>query len=167
MNKRHLYRVQLDHPVEISFGEGFESARCKDLTAGGMFVATAHRPDYGTSVAIRLDLPDHGTVDLTGRVRWSRDGGFGVQFDEPSQDVTYALTAFLHQAAQAANKASQAPNVESEVFRLLEAQLQRHGPDALARALSEFLGNYALQVDIAKAALVERSRRRSEEAESV
>jgi hypothetical protein len=80
--KRLHARVPLDVPFtcEVQGGGAFP-VNGKDISGGGMYLEAAQQPAFGTHVTMVGRLP--GTkkdVRLPAVVRWTKPGGFGVQF---------------------------------------------------------------------------------------
>lgn len=92
--KRSHPRAAIDFAVrcERKDGSSFDG-HARDLSVGGMFVESPHIPAFGTDVTIVATLPGPiGTLKLPGVVRWSKPGGFGVQFGLLGARETFAIT---------------------------------------------------------------------------
>jgi len=81
-DKRLHTRVPLDvgFTCEIEGAPGFD-VHAKDISVGGMYLESSATPAFGTEVTMVGRLP--GTkkdVRLPAVVRWTKPGGFGVQF---------------------------------------------------------------------------------------
>ena len=70
------------------------SGSAKDVSLGGMFVeTTAPSPAFGTKLTIVCRLPGlDRDARLPAVVRWTKAGGFGVQFGLLGARETYAIT---------------------------------------------------------------------------
>ena len=56
-------------------------AHGKDISVGGMYLESSELPPFGTELTILGRLPGaKKDVTLPGVVRWTKPGGFGVQF---------------------------------------------------------------------------------------
>ncbi|HSS37441.1 MAG TPA: PilZ domain-containing protein [Polyangia bacterium] len=73
-------RADVELPVEVSTEQGAYRAACKNIGAGGVFVATDQLPEVplpqiGTRLAIKLQLPAlDRPISLGAEVRWTRSG---------------------------------------------------------------------------------------------
>lgn len=100
--RRHS-RVDLD--IDVAFvPKGSSEHRvghAKDVSVGGMFVATDAPVAFNGELVIHLTLP--GQVEalaLPGVVRWVRGGGMGVQFGLLGARETYAITEYISTKTQ-------------------------------------------------------------------
>jgi c-di-GMP-binding flagellar brake protein YcgR len=92
--KRRHSRVSL--AVEITCkpagGEAFKAV-AKDISLGGMLVASEVNPLFGTQMIIVVQLPGQkAAFDLPCVVRWNLPEGFGVQFGLLGAKETHAIT---------------------------------------------------------------------------
>jgi len=81
-DKRVHTRVPLDVTLscERAGGASFQ-ARAKDISVGGMFLESAELPTFGTELTMVGRLPGaKKDVRMPAVVRWTKPGGFGVQF---------------------------------------------------------------------------------------
>jgi type IV pilus assembly protein PilZ len=94
--RRHS-RVQLDTEV-VFFPKGSKSGimgQAKDVSVGGMFVATDTPLAFGAELVIHLTLPGQAeALVLPGVVRWVRNG-MGVQFGLLGARETHAITEYI------------------------------------------------------------------------
>jgi len=67
-----------------------------DVSMGGAFVSTETPPAFGGEVTIVGDLPDAPGARLPAIVRWSKPGGFGIQFGLLGARETRALNTLVH-----------------------------------------------------------------------
>jgi uncharacterized protein (TIGR02266 family) len=92
-------------PVEIEVSFESESqvfvGLSGDISTGGLFVSTYKPVALDSSVDLAFSLPDGHKVHVSGRVRWLRRAteeglapGFGVAFEELSEDDVAHITAF-------------------------------------------------------------------------
>lgn len=96
--KRQHQRAQFVVPVEIKMADRHVSAQSEDLSLGGMFLHGESTPPIGTEVRLKLMLPKLGEVELPGFVRWTKDGGFGVQFGLLGARETHAIGKIVREA---------------------------------------------------------------------
>jgi type IV pilus assembly protein PilZ len=92
---RRTPRAPIDSTVEfIVKGETARRiGQSRDISLGGMFVATTALPSFGAEVVVYVTLPgEKAPFALPGVVRWMRDGGMGVQFGLLGARETYAIT---------------------------------------------------------------------------
>jgi uncharacterized protein (TIGR02266 family) len=69
-------RADVELPVEVATEKGAFKAACKNIGAGGVFVATDQLPQVGTRLAIKLQLPQQDRpISVGAEVRWTRSGG--------------------------------------------------------------------------------------------
>jgi uncharacterized protein (TIGR02266 family) len=70
-------RVPLEVSVSLESDSQFFAGLSRDVSRGGIFVATYRALPVGSHVTLRLELPD-GPLDATGLVRWVREQGEGI-----------------------------------------------------------------------------------------
>jgi type IV pilus assembly protein PilZ len=75
-------------------GQASIAGNAKDVSLGGMFIeASGPSPAFGTPVTIVCELPGLGReARLPAVVRWTKAGGFGVQFGLLGARETHAIT---------------------------------------------------------------------------
>jgi len=94
--KRTHTRNEIELPVVCTTEGGATiHGRTRDLSIGGAFVRTREVPAFGSRVTMRLVSPAAGEVALQGIVRWTKDEGFGLQFQLLSAKETYAIAKLL------------------------------------------------------------------------
>jgi hypothetical protein len=95
--KRVHARISIDVAVTCELKGGSEVyGVAKDISVGGMYVQCREAVPFGTELTVvgRLPgLPDQ--VRLPGVVRWSKEGGFGVQFGLLGARETHAITRLM------------------------------------------------------------------------
>jgi uncharacterized protein (TIGR02266 family) len=97
-------RVHVDAEVSLVSESNFFVGLTRNLSHGGLFVATWRRLPIGTPVDLVLTLPD-GPVMTRGSVRWVRDltdvtaPGIGVMFDALSDQDRQRIEAFCARRA--------------------------------------------------------------------
>jgi type IV pilus assembly protein PilZ len=92
---RRTPRAPIDAPVEFLIkGEAARrQGKAHDISLGGMFVETATPPNFGAEVVVYITLPgERAPFALPGVVRWTRNGGMGVQFGLLGARETYTIT---------------------------------------------------------------------------
>jgi type IV pilus assembly protein PilZ len=93
--KRVHPRSPLRIPVVCELaGKPAIPGNAKDVSLGGMFVeAEDTSPAFGTPITIVCELPGLGReARLPAVVRWTKAGGFGVQFGLLGARETHAIT---------------------------------------------------------------------------
>jgi hypothetical protein len=93
-DKRRHQRVPVSAEILCTpaGGEPF-TATSKDISLGGMFVASEVNPLFGTQMIVRITLPGQkAPFNLPCVVRWNVPGGFGVQFGLLGAKETHAIT---------------------------------------------------------------------------
>lgn len=97
-DKRSHQRVTLETTLsytEVGTTQHAQSATARDISLGGMYIASAVRPELGRSLMIKLTLPGNAAeLTLPAIVRWFSDDGFGVQFQLLGAKETHAITRF-------------------------------------------------------------------------
>ncbi len=100
-------REQRQHPrkalhprVSVRTPQGDVVARCADISLGGAFIETEAEVTFGSQVDLVFEFPVvQGDCVITGVVRWTKPGGFGVQFATMGARETHGLVALLSAAA--------------------------------------------------------------------
>jgi len=94
--RRHL-RVPVNVPITCEVaGQPPVAGVLVDVSVGGAFINSGASPAFGAEIAIVGDLPGAPGVRLPAIVRWSKPGGFGVQFGLIGARETHALSALVH-----------------------------------------------------------------------
>lgn len=96
--KRQHQRAQFVVPVKVRTADQELSAESQDVSLGGMFLHGEKTPAIGTEVRLAIALPKLGEVELPGFVRWTKDGGFGVQFGLLGARETHAIGKLVREA---------------------------------------------------------------------
>lgn len=101
---RRCQRYPIVVQVHLSSAHNFYTAEARNISAGGLFVATAEPLPVGTAVEVQFTLPDLLHV-YTARctVRWLRRAGglgdlapgMGLSFEDLGPEVAEAIQAFL------------------------------------------------------------------------
>ncbi len=92
--RRQHIRKRVDLPTSIELGGETIQAHVSDMSPGGAFIDTDQSPPFGAVVQMDIQFPT-GNVQLSATVRWSKPGGFGVQFGALGAKATYTITEFL------------------------------------------------------------------------
>jgi uncharacterized protein (TIGR02266 family) len=85
-DRRSNPRVRLDAEVSLASDSQFFTGLTRNLSSGGVFVATYRRLALGCHVTLELTLPD-GQLSARGVVRWVREAaldvppGIGIAFE--------------------------------------------------------------------------------------
>jgi type IV pilus assembly protein PilZ len=93
--KRVHPRSPLRIPVSCEIaGQPAISGNAKDVSLGGMFIeAPGVSPAFGTPITVVCRLPGlDREARLPAVVRWTKGGGFGVQFGLLGARETHAIT---------------------------------------------------------------------------
>jgi hypothetical protein len=95
--KRVHVRIPIDVAVTCELTDGSEVyGVAKDISVGGMYVECRESVPFGAKLTVVGKLP--GLPDqarLPGVVRWSKEGGFGVQFGLLGARETHAITQLM------------------------------------------------------------------------
>lgn len=85
-------RVPVNLPVVVEHGAARFEAVAANLGLGGVFVLASPGLPYGEHLDVVVELPGlAGLSRLPGVVRWSDQGGFGVQFQQLGARETHAI----------------------------------------------------------------------------
>ncbi len=101
--RRHRrYPTDLEVTWQVEGVALHHPARLRDLSRGGLSLATAWPPPVGTNVVMHLHLPEDPTaLILEGRVTWTaqntKAGAMGVRFFTNAVSEMKRLRHFLHQ----------------------------------------------------------------------
>ncbi len=98
--KRRHPRVTVSIPVVCEIPDKPPlSAVVTDLSVGGLSIqAEWAAPAFGTQLTIVGDFPGAPGVRLPAVVRWTKPGGFGVQFGLLGARETHLLTTLVHRS---------------------------------------------------------------------
>ena len=99
-DKRVHARVPISVTVtcEARDGASFQG-EAKDISLGGMYVESESPPAFGTELTVVGELPGvKGELRLPGVVRWSKAGGFWVQFGLLGARDTHAIARLMRPA---------------------------------------------------------------------
>lgn len=122
MEKRKYERVRFRQPVVVE-DEAGEShlADAHDLSVGGMFIAGAPIP-FGARVTIHMhdDSGEEWTMALPAVVRWTREGGIGVQFAMLGARETHRITEIVGRATPSRRRERAAEEIEVDLEDVAE-----------------------------------------------
>jgi len=91
-------QIELDVTCEIADRAAI-SGRTSDVSFGGMYIETNETLSFGTKITIMASFPE-GVLKLPGVVRWSKPGGFGVQFGLIGARETHAIEQLLRRSGR-------------------------------------------------------------------
>lgn len=98
-DRRSSPRVPLEVEISLASDHQFFTGLTRDLSSGGVFMATYKHLPLGAAVLIHLTLPDGGLV-ARGTVRWHREPtndtppGIGIAFDALDADAVQRIARF-------------------------------------------------------------------------
>jgi len=90
---RKHQRVPCGVKVEFRSASAFLISYATNLSRGGMFLETTATLDAGTELALTIEVPGHGAVQVPARVAWTRAAelgglrGMGLEFSEVAGEV--------------------------------------------------------------------------------
>ena len=103
VEQRRSHRSPLEAPARITQkGGGTDaSGTARDISVGGMFIATPSPLPFGTNVVVHVHIPGYkDEIAFPGVVRWTRADGMGVQFGLLGARETHAITEIVHAASK-------------------------------------------------------------------
>ncbi len=95
---RRTPRAPIDATVQINVkGDGeTHTGHARDISLGGMFIEIALAPKFGSDCTVTLTMPGQkAPFIMPGIVRWTRDGGMGVQFGLLGARETHSIIEFV------------------------------------------------------------------------
>jgi hypothetical protein len=95
---RSAPRSDLELPVRFDDGARVHEGVARNMSLGGMFIATAWPAAFGATVRVEIDLDLGAPTTVRCFVRWTNADGMGVQFDVMGARETHALTEKLKPA---------------------------------------------------------------------
>jgi len=106
-DRRANRRIELEVEISLESDHNFYTGLTRDISSGGIFVATGVTYDVGSRVAISFTLPGRDeAISAEAQVRWVRDPrtmrtdgpeGMGLKFVNLSPEARAAITEFLDQ----------------------------------------------------------------------
>jgi type IV pilus assembly protein PilZ len=89
--------VPVNLPISCEVpNQGSVSGILVDVSMGGGFISAEIAPAFGAELTIVGDFPGARGARLPVVVRWSKPGGFGVQFGLMGARETHALNTLIH-----------------------------------------------------------------------
>jgi PilZ domain len=98
--RRKVVRVTAELPVEWGLTPKYEHhGKITSLSNGGCLLKTdAIQPLFGKTIYIRIPLPQHEWWEVRGEVLYYlREVGFGVEFNDLTEQDAATLRALMHQ----------------------------------------------------------------------
>lgn len=101
---RESPRAPLEVAVTFESRSNFYVGFARDISRGGVFVATDAPLPHATPVTLELALPEGTVLSVAGEVRWSREydrsapetvPGMGIQFTSLSSEALAAIESFV------------------------------------------------------------------------
>lgn len=97
--RRVHQRFEIEIPVVLVHPERETAGVTRNMSLGGMYIATDHMFAYGTELTLRLPLPAlKGEASIPGVVRWHGPDGVGVQFGSLRAKEVWALNQLFRNA---------------------------------------------------------------------
>lgn len=89
---RRYERVPASFPVQVLGGSLRLTDEVRDVSEGGIGVATPTPLAPMSLVPVRLEFPtEREPIEVLGRVMWSRDGAMGLRFEQPDERLTQSV----------------------------------------------------------------------------
>lgn len=96
-------RIDVELLVDYNSGGNYLFDFCKDLGAGGIFIASEQPKEAGEDIELTFTIPDSKeTLKLNGKVMWSQkpsasqsNPGMGVQFTDYDTEDRKSLESFV------------------------------------------------------------------------
>ncbi len=98
-NRRSSARFDVETEISLASESQFFTGLTRNLSRGGVFVATYRALPIGARITMQITLPE-GVVVARGTVRWRHEGGpdsspgVGVQFDALDEESQARVEAF-------------------------------------------------------------------------
>lgn len=102
--RREQGRVRMQAAISVESESNFFTGFSTNLSEGGLFVATVNMLPIGSEVDLAFTLPSEKKIQVTGKVRWTREvndntpeifPGLGVQFDDLTDEAARAIHEFV------------------------------------------------------------------------
>jgi hypothetical protein len=96
--RRTATRHSVTMPATLTIGEESSEQTIKNLSLGGAYVETSIRVAMGTRVQLSFRVPtQEAPIETSGQVRWSAEGGIGIQFDGLRAREVWSLSKYFEQ----------------------------------------------------------------------
>jgi len=93
---REHQRVEAEVQADCTSGGQTFRGVATDVSLGGAFIETEQRPQFGSEIRLDLHVGGKlGTLSCSGKVRWSNERGFGMQFGLLGARDTHALVQLV------------------------------------------------------------------------
>jgi uncharacterized protein (TIGR02266 family) len=106
-DRRRNRRIEMEVEIGMESDHNFYTGLTRDISSGGIFVATGVTYEVGDKVHIRFSLPGRADpIDVEAQVRWVRDPrtvrtdgpeGMGLKFLDLTPEARAAIAEFLDQ----------------------------------------------------------------------
>lgn len=101
--RRRYARCTLEVGMGVYSDSNFYAGFSRDVSEGGIFVATYDLLPIGTSVEVEFSLPGGHDIRCGGEVRWVKDPvdnervkpGMGIQFTDLAEEALEAIKEFV------------------------------------------------------------------------
>lgn len=117
-DKRRFQRVRFEEPVVIDVEDDWTTlGTAGDVSVGGIFVEavdSAMSIPFGANVVVHVRVSGE-ILALSGVVRWTRNGGIGVQFGLLGARETHAITEAIARHAPSGTRERAATPDEIDV----------------------------------------------------
>jgi len=89
---RSVVRIAVTCTTE---GGASVSGVTQDISVGGVFIEATEIPAFGTRATLEFDVAELRGLKIPGIVRWTKAGGFGVQFQLLGARETHGLALIV------------------------------------------------------------------------
>jgi hypothetical protein len=102
-DSRATLRFPVDLPARLLVGETELTARVRNLSLGGVFIAGPALP-IGTRCRLRFRAPHLDAFDQWCVAKWTTAEGCGLEFEAMQPLDTYQLARFIRQASRVTSR---------------------------------------------------------------
>jgi uncharacterized protein (TIGR02266 family) len=101
-NRRTSLRIDFETEISLTSDSQFFAGLTRNVSRGGVFVATFRQLPLGSSVTMQLTLPE-GVLVAHGIVRWRREqgpdtpAGLGIAFEGLDDEAKRTVERFIEQ----------------------------------------------------------------------
>jgi len=83
MNQQRKHaRIEYETNIDIIWKNHIVHGKTINISQGGVLIATDSRPEFGSKVTIKIDLPNvKDRCEILSIVRWQGDNQLGLQFE--------------------------------------------------------------------------------------